>query len=102
MIGLKQVGCGGWGVLSLVIIFGFCLPYFIQWMLHECLLCARYCSRCGNGGVNRTGGPGWWGGGPSLRELSFPSNSFTHVHFTVDIKEPLVWVLGFHMLGKIQ
>lgn len=61
MIGLKQVGCGAWGVLSLVIIFGFCLPYFIQWMLHECLLCARYCSRCGNGGVNRTGGPGLWG-----------------------------------------
>ena len=48
--------------MSLVIILGFCLPYFIQWMLRECLLCARYCSRCGNGGVNRTGGPGLSGG----------------------------------------
>lgn len=57
--------------MSLVIILGFCLPYFIQWMLHECLLCARYCSRCGNEGVNGTGGPGLGGGGPSLRELSF-------------------------------
>ena len=63
MIDLEQVGCmcvGG--VMSLVVILGFCLPYFIQWMLRECLLCARYCSRCENGGVNRTGGPGLSGG----------------------------------------
>lgn len=74
--------------MSLVIILGLCLPYFIGWMLLERLLCSRHCSGCGNRAVNRGDGAG--GGGPPLWELSFPQISFARVHFTVHIKVPLV------------
>lgn len=44
--------------MSLVIILGLCLPYFIGWMLLERLLCSRHCSGCGNRAVNRGDGAG--------------------------------------------
>lgn len=57
--------------MSLVIILGLCLPYFIGWMLLERLLCSRHCSGCGNRAVNRGDGAG---GGPSSLGAVFSSD----------------------------